>query len=139
MKSSVLSLACLSTGSATKLSNSSPIYIPEGSIFMAQDSPARSFFNDESSLLQTKFIENVQNINSPEELAISVGEEDLVQMQDIKPGQDIIDKNLDGIEDDQLGDLAFDQAKFDKYWFPNVMGPAEHVYNTLDGSMPGFR
>ena len=50
-----------------------------------------------------------------------------------------IDANLDGIEDDQLGDVAFDGARFDMYRYPAVMGAAEGVYNTLDGSQPGFR
>ena len=50
-----------------------------------------------------------------------------------------MDKNDDGIEDDQLADPAFDAARFDMYYDPAYMGPAEQVYNTLDGSMPGFR
>ena len=51
--------------------------------------------------------------------------QDLVQLNDIKPGQDIVDEDLDGIEDDQFGDMAFNAEKYDMYNYPAVMGPAE--------------
>ena len=129
MKYSIL----IASVSAVKLDKH--LFVPEGNIFIAQDSIGRNFFErpTDDTNVQTKLYGYINQMNGPADF------EDLVQLSDIKPGQDIVDENDDGIADDQFGDLAFNAAKFDTYNYPVVMGTAEQVYNTLDGSMPGFR